>query len=175
MQLYFASFVYWLQAWMFLSKSWVHAVNSPMLFSSYNCIVVPWLVLGEKSSSGVLNLEPLPREHRPRPTKCKDSENDSVTLQPRKNVHILGAENVHEISTILCTGKLETLKFTDQQTCVCSVHTNWKSFLEHQVSMKAKWRILHLCWDNKNLVLDSYYQSHTRAYGFDDSSELFMF
>ena len=120
------------------SKSRVHAVNSPMLFSSYNCVVVPWLVLGEKSSSGVLNLEPLPREHRPRPTKCKDSENDSVTLQPRKNVHILGAENVHEISTILCTGKLETLKFTDQQTCVCSVHTNWKSFLEHQVSMKAK-------------------------------------
>ena len=120
------------------SKSRVHAVNSPMLFSSYNCVVVPWLVLGEKYSSGVLNLEQLPREHRPRPTKCKDSENDSVTLQPRKNVHILGAENVHEISTILCTGKLETLKFTDQQTCVYSVHTNWKSFLEHQVSMKAK-------------------------------------
>ena len=65
-----------------------------MLFSSYNCIVVPWLVLGEKSSSGVLNLQPLPRENRPRPKKCKDSENDSVTLQPRKNVHILGAENV---------------------------------------------------------------------------------
>ena len=65
---------------------------------------------------GVLNLEPLPREHRPRPTKWKDSENDSVTLQPPKNVHILGAENVHELSTILCTGKLETLKFTDQQT-----------------------------------------------------------
>ena len=85
-------------------------------FFSYNCIVVPWLVLGEISSSGVLNLEPLPRENRPRPTKCKDSENDSVTLQPRKNVHILGAENVHELSTILCTGKLETLKFTDQQT-----------------------------------------------------------
>ena len=84
-----------------------------MLFSSYNCIVVPWFVLGEKSSSGVLNLEPLPREHRPRPTKCKDSENDSVTLQPRKNVHILGAENVHELRY---TGKLETLKFTDQQT-----------------------------------------------------------
>ena len=65
---------------------------------------------------GILNLEPLPREHRPRPTKWKDSENDSVTLQPPKNVHILGAENVHELSTILCTGKLETLKFTDQQT-----------------------------------------------------------
>ena len=87
-----------------------------MLFSSYNCIVVPWLVLREKPSSGVLNLEPLPREHRSRPTKWKDSENDSVTLQPPKNVHTLGAENVHELSTILCTGKLETLKFTDQQT-----------------------------------------------------------
>ena len=83
-----------------------------MLFSSYNCIVVPWLVLGEKFSSGVLNLEPLPREHRPRPTKCNDSENDSVTLQLRKNGHIL-LENVHELR---CTGKLETLKFTDQQT-----------------------------------------------------------
>ena len=75
-------------------------------FSSYNCIVVSWLVLGEKSSLGVLNLEPLPQEHRPRPTKCKDLENDSVTLQPRKNVHILGAENVHELRS---TG-------TDQQT-----------------------------------------------------------
>ena len=71
----------------------------------------------EKSSSTrCLNLEPLPQEHRPRPTKWKGSENDSVTLQPPKNVHILGAENVHELSTILCTGKLETLKFTDQQT-----------------------------------------------------------
>ena len=29
---YFASFVYWLQTWRFLFKSWVHAVNSPMLF-----------------------------------------------------------------------------------------------------------------------------------------------
>ena len=84
-----------------------------MLFSSYNCIVVPWLVLGEKSSSGVLNLEPLPREHRPRPTQCKDSENDSVTLQPRKNVHILGAENVHELSTILCTGNTKVHRSTD--------------------------------------------------------------
>ena len=87
-----------------------------MLYYSYNCIVVPWLVLGEKSSSGVLNLEPLPLEHKPRPTKCKASENDSVTLQARKNVHILGAENVHELRKILCTGKLETLKFTDRQT-----------------------------------------------------------
>ena len=25
---------------------------------------------------GFLNLEPLPQKHRPRPTKCKDSEND---------------------------------------------------------------------------------------------------
>jgi len=49
-------------------------------------------------------------------TKYKDSENDSVTLQPQNNVHILGAENVHELGTILCSGKLQTLKFTDQQT-----------------------------------------------------------
>ena len=50
-------------------------------FSSY-CIVVSWLVLGEKYSLGFLNLESLPQEHRPRLTKCKDSENDSVTFQP---------------------------------------------------------------------------------------------
>ena len=79
--------------------------------------MVPWLVLGEKSSSGVLNLEPLPQEHRPKPTKCKDPENDSVTLQSQKMcIIILGAENVHELCTILCTGKMQTLKFTDQQT-----------------------------------------------------------
>ena len=32
-----------------------------------------------------------------------------------KNVHTLGAENVHKSSTILCGGKLQTLKFTYQQ------------------------------------------------------------
>ena len=33
-----------------------------------------------------------------------------------ENVHILGAENVHELSAILFSGKLQTVKFTDQQT-----------------------------------------------------------
>ena len=69
--------------------------------------------------------------------KCKDSENDSVTLQPRKKVHILGAENVHELSTILCTGKLETLKFTDQLEYAAFTQTG-SLFSKHQVSMKAK-------------------------------------
>ena len=74
--------------------------------------MVPWLVLGEKSLSGVLNLEPLPREHRPRPTKCKDSEND-IAATKKCAYACAGAENVHELR---CTGKLETLKFTGQQT-----------------------------------------------------------
>ena len=32
---------------------------------------------------GFLNLESPPQEHRPTITKCKDSENDSITFQPR--------------------------------------------------------------------------------------------
>ena len=68
--------------------------------------MVPWLVLGEKSSSGVLNLESLPKEHRPRFSH----------IAAMKKVHTLSAENVRELGTILCTGKMQTIKFTDQQT-----------------------------------------------------------
>ena len=53
--------LHWLQAWRFLSKSWIKAefIQSPVgpinAFSTY-CVVVPWLVLGEKSSLGFLIL-----------------------------------------------------------------------------------------------------------------------
>ena len=47
-----------------------------------------WLVLEEKSSLGVLNLESVLQEQRPRLTKCKDSGNDSVTFAATKKVCI---------------------------------------------------------------------------------------
>ena len=88
----------------YLSRSWVHTVNSPLLFLAIACIVVPWLVLREKSSSGVLNLELLPQEYRPRLTKC---ENDSVTLQPwKKFAYIVCSWTKY---THLFSGKLQIL------------------------------------------------------------------
>ena len=30
-----------------------------------------------------------------------------------QNVHTQGVENVHELGTILCTGKMQIVKFTD--------------------------------------------------------------
>ena len=49
----------------------------------------------------------------------------------------LGAEKVQESSTVLCGGKLQTLKFTYQRT-EYAVFTQTESFLQlkHQVSMK---------------------------------------
>ena len=45
---------------------------------------------------GVLNLESVLQEQRPRLTKCKDSGNDSVTFAATKKCAYIGAENVHE-------------------------------------------------------------------------------
>ena len=70
---------------------------------------------------------------------------------------ILGAENVHELTTILCSGKLQTLKFTDQQTWVCSIHTKTGN-LEPLEQNEGYFTI---CVETRNIlyqcVLDSYY------------------
>ena len=49
-------------------------------------------VLGETSSSGVLNLESLPQEfeHRPRLTKCKDSEKLFTHIAAMKKCAYIG-------------------------------------------------------------------------------------
>ena len=45
----------------------------------------------------------------------KDSESD-YHIAGTKECAYMGAENIHQLSTILCSGKLQTVKFTDQQT-----------------------------------------------------------
>ena len=59
-------------------KGWVHT-------SSY-CIVVPGLSLERNLHWAFLILSQRLLEQRLAPTKCKESKNDSVTLQPWKNV-----------------------------------------------------------------------------------------
>jgi len=53
-----------------------------------------------------VNFESLPQEHRPRLTKCKDSEND-CHLPAMIKCAYTGA---HESGTILCSGKLQNTK-----------------------------------------------------------------
>ena len=59
----------------------------------------------------------------------------------RKYVHTLSVENVLESSIILCGGKLQTLKFTYQQTEYTMFTQTGRLFflfllqLKHQVSM----------------------------------------
>ena len=46
-------------------------------------------------------------------------------LQPQKSVHTLVLKmSMNEVATILCSGKLQTLKFTNQQTSVYMQHSH---------------------------------------------------
>ena len=53
--------------------------NSPMLL-----LAILSIILEEKSSSVFFKLESVLQEQRLRLTECKDSESDSVKLQPQK-------------------------------------------------------------------------------------------
>ena len=136
---YFASFIYWLQSWRFLSKSWVHAVNSPMLFSSYNCRMLPLLVLGEKSSSVFLIL-----------SHCLDNTDQQIekwfsNIAATKKCAYIWCWKCSWIKVHCETGNTKVHRSTFIQI--------GSLFLKHQVGMKAKWMILHRqCWDKKNPI-----------------------
>ena len=105
----------------------------------------------EKSSAGV-HCHSVPPEHRLRLTKCKDSENDSVAMQPR-GVYgkiELCAEKVYNFHVV-------ATKVHISMDWVCSVCTNWKSFFSFNSNTKLawseKWRIPHrLCCARKDSV-----------------------